>query len=106
MALSSILAVKGALSVFEIPYVMTRGMNGSSTFVIQTVKEAFELNKVGLASAMAVILLVLIVIVTAIQNILLNDREKTQKLCPLQNTVQTVQNVRVRNINIYFPEVL
>ncbi len=80
VALSMILAVKGALSVFEIPYVMTGGMNGSTTFVIQTVNEAFKLNKVGLASAMAVILLILIVIVTIVQNVLLNDRETTQKL--------------------------
>jgi raffinose/stachyose/melibiose transport system permease protein len=80
LALSIILAVRGALSVFEIPYVMTNGMNGSSTFVIQTVNTAFKLNKVGLASAMAVVLLVLIIIVTVIQNVLLNDKEGSQKL--------------------------
>jgi len=80
LALNLILSVKGALSVFEIPYVMTSGMNGSSTFVIQTVNTAFKLNKVGLASAMAVILLILIVIVTVIQNVVLNDKEEVQKL--------------------------
>jgi multiple sugar transport system permease protein len=74
-ALSAILAVKGALSVFEIPYIMTSGQNGSSTFVIQTVNMAFKFNKVGLASAMAVVLLILIVIVTWIQNALLNEKE-------------------------------
>lgn len=80
LTLSMILAVRGALSVFEIPYVMTSGMNGSSTFVIQTVNIAFKLNKVGLASAMAVVLLVLIVIVTIIQNVVLNDKGDNQKL--------------------------
>ncbi|MCC7450874.1 MAG: sugar ABC transporter permease [Anaerolineae bacterium] len=80
LALSAILAVKGALSVFEIPYVMTNGMNGSSTFVIQTVNTAFKLNKVGLASAMAVVLLILIVIVTVIQNVLLNEKTDAKKL--------------------------
>ena len=80
LTLNLILSIKGALSVFEIPYIMTGGMNGSSTFVIQTVNTAFKLNKVGLASAMAVILLVLIVIVTIIQNVVLNDKEDTQKL--------------------------
>ncbi len=80
LTLSTILAVRGALSVFEIPYVMTNGMNGSSTFVIQTINTAFKLNKVGLASAMAIILLVLIIIVTVIQNVLLNEKENTQKL--------------------------
>jgi ABC-type sugar transport system permease subunit len=73
-ALSSILAIKGALSVFEIPYIMTNGQNGSSTFVIQTVVTAFKFHKVGLASAMAIVLLILIVIVTWIQNAVLNER--------------------------------
>lgn len=80
LALSAILAVRGALSVFEIPYVMTGGMNGSTTFVIQTVNEAFKLNKVGLASAMAIVLLMLIIIVTIIQNLLLNEKDSAQKL--------------------------
>ena len=80
LTLNLILSVKGALSVFEIPYIMTSGMNGSSTFVIQTVNTAFKLNKVGLASAMAVVLLLLIVIVTVIQNWLLNEKEDAQKL--------------------------
>ncbi|MBZ0306387.1 MAG: sugar ABC transporter permease [Anaerolineae bacterium] len=80
ITLNLILAVRGALSVFEIPYVMTGGMNGSTTFVIQTVNMAFKLKKVGLASAMAVILLVLIVIVTVIQNVVLNEKESAQKL--------------------------
>src|SRR5450432_690256 len=80
LTLSLVLAVRGALSVFEIPYVMTNGLNGSATFVIQTVKLAFNLNKVGLASAMAIILLILIIIVTVIQNILLNEKGETQKL--------------------------
>ena len=80
MALSAILAVKGALSVFEIPYIMTSGMNGSSTFVIQTVNTAFKFGKVGLGSAMAVVLLLMIVFVTWIQNALLNDREEKATL--------------------------
>ncbi len=80
LTLNLILSVRGALAVFEIPYIMTGGMNGSSTFVIQTVNTAFKLNKVGLASAMAVILLILVVIVTIIQNVVLNQKEDSQKL--------------------------
>ncbi|WP_371478828.1 carbohydrate ABC transporter permease [Kitasatospora sp. NBC_00315] len=67
ISLSVILAISGSLAVFEIPYVMTGGANGSETFVIQTVKLAFKFDKVGLASASAVVLLVLILIVTWIQ---------------------------------------
>lgn len=73
LSLSLILAIKGSLSVFEIPYIMTGGANGSATFVIQTVDMAFKFSKVGLASAMAVVLLAIILIVTAIQRWILPD---------------------------------
>lgn len=74
ISLSLILAVAGSLRVFEIPYIMTGGANGSATFVIQTVDMAFKFNKVGLASAMAVILLIIILIISGIQRLLLGDR--------------------------------
>ncbi|MFC4388729.1 carbohydrate ABC transporter permease [Gracilibacillus marinus] len=67
VSLNLILAISGALSAFEIPYIMTGGSNGSATFVIQTVDTAFKYGKIGLASAMAVILLFIVIIVTAIQ---------------------------------------
>ena len=74
IGLSVILAVQGALSVFEIPYIMVFGANGSATFVIQTVEMAFKYHKVGLASAMAVVLLVIILVVTGIQRLILPDK--------------------------------
>ncbi len=61
--------------MFEIPYIMTDGGNGSETFVIQTVKLAFNLGKVGLASAMAVVLLALVVLVSWVQRRLVPDTE-------------------------------
>ncbi|UOQ48452.1 sugar ABC transporter permease [Gracilibacillus caseinilyticus] len=67
VSLNLILAISGALSAFEIPYIMTGGSNGSATFVIQTVDTAFKYGKIGLASAMAVILLFIVIIVTAVQ---------------------------------------
>lgn len=73
LSLSFILAIKGALSVFEIPYIMTAGANGSATFVIQTVDMAFKFGKVGLASGMAVVLLAIILVVTAVQRKLVPD---------------------------------
>ncbi len=72
--LNIILGVSGSLSVFDIPYIMTGGSNGTTTFVIQTIDTAFKYNKVGLASAMAIILLAIVVVVTAIQK--LATREK------------------------------
>jgi multiple sugar transport system permease protein len=67
VSLSFILAISGSLAVFEIPYIMTGGANGSKTFVIQTVDLAFKFNKVGLASACAVVLLLLILVITWVQ---------------------------------------
>ena len=67
VSLQLILAVKGAISVFEIPYIITGGNYGSSTFVIKTIETAFKKKQVGLACAMAVVLLVIIIIVTLVQ---------------------------------------
>ncbi|BFV56406.1 sugar ABC transporter permease [Kitasatospora sp. CMC57] len=67
ISLSAILAVSGSLAVFEIPYIMTGGANGSQTFVIQSINMAFKFDKFGLASASAVVLLILILLVTWIQ---------------------------------------
>ena len=75
IGLSFILAIAGSLSVFEIPYIMLGGANGSATFVIQTVQTAFNYHKFGLASAMAVVLLVLILFVTWIQRRLVPDEQ-------------------------------
>jgi raffinose/stachyose/melibiose transport system permease protein len=73
IGLTFILAIAGSLAVFEIPFIMTGGANGSQTFVIQTVNQAFQRNHFGLASAMAVILLLIILLVTWIQRLILPD---------------------------------
>lgn len=75
VGLSLILAISGSLAVFEIPFIMTGGANGSETFVIQTINMAFEFRKVGLASAMAVILLLIVLIVTGIQRRVIPDEK-------------------------------
>ena len=75
ISLSVILAISGSLSVFEIPFVMTQGANGSATFVIQTVQTAFTFNRVGLASAMAVVLLLIVLLVTLVQRRLVPDEK-------------------------------
>lgn len=74
VALQLILAIKGAASVFEIPYIITGGRNGTSTFVIKTIETAFQYQKIGLASAMAIVLLAIILIITAIQKIFFKER--------------------------------
>lgn len=74
-ALSLILAISGSISVFEIPYIMLRGANGSSTFVIQTVQTAFVQSQFGLASALAIVLLAIVLLVTYIQRKIFRDDE-------------------------------
>ncbi|WP_419994674.1 carbohydrate ABC transporter permease [Streptomyces boninensis] len=75
ISLSVILAVSGSLSVFEIPYIMTGGATDTQTFVIQTVKLAFQFNKTGLASASAIVLLALVLLVTWLQRRLVPDEK-------------------------------
>ena len=75
VSLNIILAVKGAISVFEIPYIMTDGQNGSSTFVMKTLDTAFVSRKYGLASALGVVLLIFIMVVTFIQKYFIEGKE-------------------------------
>jgi len=75
VALQLILAIKGAASVFEIPYIITGGRSGTSTFVIKTIETAFKYQKIGLASAMAVVLLAIILVITAVQKLCFKERK-------------------------------
>jgi multiple sugar transport system permease protein len=75
LSLTVILSISGSLSVFEIPYIMTGGATGTETFVIQTVNLAFRFNKTGLASAAAVVLLLIILAVTWLQRRLVPDEK-------------------------------
>jgi len=73
LSLQLFLAISGALTVFEIPYIMTEGGNGSMTFVIQAVNLAFKNQRVGLASALALILMFVTVVVSILQKSILKD---------------------------------
>ena len=71
--LNIILGISGSLSVFDIPYIMTGGSNGTTTFVIQTIATAFKYNKTGLASAMGIILLVIVIVVMVVQKLAVKE---------------------------------
>lgn len=75
ISLNLILAVKGAISVYEIPFIMTKGTGGSMTFVIKTLSTAFTDKKIGLSCAMGVILLIIVMIVTFVQKRFVEGRE-------------------------------
>lgn len=67
VVLNMILSITGSLSVFEPPYVITGGNFGTGSYFVIMHKIAHESQKVGLASAMAIVLLGLIMISTLIQ---------------------------------------
>lgn len=69
VTLNVILAITGSLSAFEQPFVITTGANGTGTYFIIMNKIAHTSQKVGLASAMAVVLLVIILICAALQKL-------------------------------------
>lgn len=71
------LNVRGALMVFDIPFVMTSGgpNESSTTFALNLVKTAFEFENFGLSSSMAIVLIFMIIILSKIQNKMLNIKE-------------------------------
>lgn len=64
IVLTAILSIGGALSVFEPPYVITGGSFHTATYFLIMDRVAHVNQKVGLASAMAVVLLALIAYVS------------------------------------------
>lgn len=70
VVLNMILSITGSLSAFEPPYVITGGTRGTSTFFLLMHNMAHRHQKVGKASAMALILFGLILIVTIAQKLI------------------------------------
>lgn len=69
ITLNVILSITGSLSAFEAPFVITTGANGTGTYFVIMNKIAHTSQKVGLASAMSVVLLMIIFICTILQNV-------------------------------------
>ena len=69
LTLNVILSITGSLSAFEPPYVITGGSNGTGTYFVIMNEIAHVSQKVGLASAMAVVLLMIIFGCTILQKL-------------------------------------
>lgn len=69
ITLNVILSITGSLSAFEPPYVITSGANGTGTYFVIMHEIAHTQQKVGLASAMAIVLLMIIFGATILQKI-------------------------------------
>ncbi len=69
VTLNVILSITGSLSAFDPPFVITKGGNGTGTYFVIMNKIAHTDQKVGLASAMAVVLLLIIFAATILQKL-------------------------------------
>ncbi|UJF31799.1 carbohydrate ABC transporter permease [Paenibacillus hexagrammi] len=75
--LNMFLTVTGALAIFDLPFVLTKGgpAGASETFLLKTVETAFQFNNFGLASAMSIVLLVLTGLILSLQHVVINKKE-------------------------------
>lgn len=69
ITLNVILSITGSLSAFEPPFVITNGGAGTGTYFVIMNRIAHTSQKVGLASAMAVVLLIIILVCAGLQQL-------------------------------------
>ncbi len=65
-----LLSISGSIQVFEIPYIMLNGSNGTVTPVIQIQQSAFQEDKYGFGAALSIVVFVIVVIAVQLQNVL------------------------------------
>lgn len=65
--LDLILLTIGVVSVFELPFIMLNGSNGTATVLVKTMKLAFDNKKFGMAASLSVLLTLMIACLTLIQ---------------------------------------
>lgn len=75
--LNTLLLIIGVISVFDIPFILTNGSNGTTTIVVQTMKLAFEQKKYGLASSLSVLITLLIVLLSGLLKLVKQKKERT-----------------------------
>lgn len=68
-------SIVGSVAVFDIPYILTRGTNGTNTFTTTLIETAFQYNLYGVACAMAVLLMIFVTIVMIVKNIVFKEED-------------------------------
>ncbi len=96
VVLNVILSITGSLSAFEPPYVITDGANGTGTYFVIMHQIAHTQQKVGLASAMAVILLIIILFATLLQKLFFKYVFRDSEDDGYGNSAGTVQKLEAR----------
>lgn len=77
VTINVMLSTIGTLKTFELPFIMTRGGpdGATRTLSLEIIENLFRSYKFGFASALAIVMLVIVVIVAFIQNKYLRGRE-------------------------------
>jgi ABC-type sugar transport system permease subunit len=75
IAIATVLSIIGGLKVFDLVFIMTRGGPTYSTEVFATMlyRHAFDLNEMGVASALAIVMVLAIMGTSRIQTLLVRD---------------------------------
>lgn len=66
-------AVVNSVAIFDIPFILTKGQNGTNTFTTTLIETAFKFNLYGEASAMAIVLLMVVAVVLVFKNIVFKE---------------------------------
>lgn len=67
-----LLSISGSIQVYEIPYIMLNGSNGTLTPVIM-IQQSMSDNKVGFAAALSVLVFVMVLIVVGLQKLFVKE---------------------------------
>ncbi len=70
-----ILSISGSIQVFELPYIMMNGGNGTITPVIQIQQSAFQDDRIGFAAALSMLVFVIVIIAIGIQKFITRERK-------------------------------
>ncbi len=71
-----LLSISGSIQVYEIPYIMLNGSNGTTTPVIQINQSAFSDDKYGFAAALSILVFIIVVIVVGLQRMITKKGEE------------------------------
>ncbi|WP_337664349.1 sugar ABC transporter permease [Suilimivivens sp.] len=76
VGLMATFSIVNSISVFDIPYVLTNGKNGTNSFSTTLIETAFSYNKYGQACAMAICMLLIAAIVMVFKNIVFKEENE------------------------------
>lgn len=68
-----LLSISGSIQVFDLPYIMMNGSNGTITPVIQIQQSAFSDNRLGFAAALSILVFVIVIIIITLQKVLIKE---------------------------------